>query len=125
LSIRLWGAEVRGLEVVKSKNVFSRVTTPRSRQHSCSVFGSPLFESRPGHRLTWVRLFMVFLSPSSTHQSSPSKHTTQFPSSSLPSNYSLNTLSCADRATGSVVKNNRHIYIYRVLEFSEDLAVSN
>jgi len=63
LSIRLWGFEVGGLEVVKTKNIFPRVTTPRIRQYSCSVFGSSRFEFRPGHRLSWLRLFMVFLSP--------------------------------------------------------------
>lgn len=102
--IRLWSVKVRGLEVVKSKNVFSWVTTPWSRQHLCSVFGSPRFEPRPGHRLSWLRLFMVFLSTSSTHQSSTSKQTTPLPSTSLPSNYSLNMLICADRAAGSVAK---------------------
>jgi len=104
LSIRLWGVEVGGLEVVKTKNVVPRVTTPRIRQYSCSIFGSPRFESRPGHRLSWLRLFMVFLRLYSAHRCSISKQTTPVPSTSLPNNYSLNTLSCADRATGSVVK---------------------
>jgi hypothetical protein len=67
---------------------------------------------------------MVFLRLYSAHRCSISKQTTPVPSTSLPNNYSLNTLRCADRATGSVVKKNRHIYMYRELEDSEDLAAS-
>ena len=98
MSIRLWSVEVGGLEVVKIKNVVPRVTSPRGRQHSSSVFGSPRFESRPGHRLSLLRL-LWFSSGLST-----SKQTAPLPSTSLPNNYRLNTLSCADRASGSVVK---------------------
>jgi len=104
LSIVLWVVEVRCLEVVKTKKVFPRLTKLWSHQHSCSIFKSPQFESWPGHRLSRLRLFMVFFSPSIAHQSSTSKQTPPLPSTSLPNNYSLNMLSFSDRANGSVVK---------------------
>jgi hypothetical protein len=100
----MWSVEVGGLEMVKTKHVFPRVTTPWIRWYSCSVFGTPWFESRPGHRLSLLRLFMVFLSLYSACRCSISKQKTPVPSTSLPNNYSLHTLSCADRLTGSVVK---------------------
>jgi len=39
-------------------------TSLSSRWHSCFVFRRSRFKSRPGDRMSWLRVFVVFPTPS-------------------------------------------------------------